>query len=171
MMAGSYRLGDIRWSRFLFPIFVKPIREKLFTGLVLESAADVDKIQIGISGVEDLDSEQVIVAPYKHILSEARFFIVGGKITTGSFYRRYGRPERINADTVEGVEERQFVSYLIESFGCPDDGFVIDVAKIYHDRTVEFKIVELNNLNSAGIYQSNVDSLTTHLLYYDKRSV
>ena len=138
-------------------VFVKPLREKLFTGLVivpadLEEKAFDSLVQCSTTHVNNLQEEMVYVSEPVNITKEYRFFVFQNKIAAGSSYGRTSANgyERINQDHyLWGMTQS-----LIDSFKREITG-TVDVT--LHQG--EVKIIELNNLNSAGVYECDPDAI------------
>jgi hypothetical protein len=85
----------------------------------------------------------------KEILREYRFFVVDGRIVTGSQYKLGDRvfySADIDSDVISYAEK-------MIAIWQPARAFVIDIALV---RGGEFKIVEINNINSAGFYACDI---------------
>ncbi|GEP44986.1 ATP-grasp domain-containing protein [Brevifollis gellanilyticus] len=149
------RWGDLEIIR---PQFLKPKTEKFFTGCVVESQADLEKVQLSTSFIDAVENELVWVCDLADIRHEARFFVVGGSIVTGSRYRINGQAR--HARVTRGDGEWQDLERILQA-GFIDDAFAIDLGLVGEG----WKIVEINNLNSAGIYDSDVDALASALLH------
>jgi hypothetical protein len=151
---------DTTWGELKIdePVFVKPYTEKFFTGLVIETQEDKGKVQLSTSFIQDENTELVRVSKPVKILAENRFFVIGGKIITGSNYREMGHVKHWRRDPGDypwvACEE-----ILKRGLALPS-GFVIDVA-LLDDGAI--KIVELNNLNSAGLYKCDTDAIVRAL--------
>lgn len=145
---------QVKELRIDAPVFIKPRKEKYFTGLVIQCQEDLEKIQFGSS--ENDGEEWVRVSPPMVLGEEIRFFVVGGIPVTGSRYKFRGtaKHERI-PDTHPAWE---FALEILRH--ChPDTAFVLDVCE-----TAEgWFIVELNNFNSAGLYQCDTDRIVEAL--------
>lgn len=140
--------------------FVKPFREKLFTGGVLRRedlrAKGLDGcFQIGSTG--DLGTEPLWVAAPKRVASEQRFFVVDGTVVTGSRYRFGGQVAYGDPDPAA----RDWLRQLIAACGAPDICFTADVAVTLDG---SHRLVELNNANSAGFYACDKRALFGALL-------
>lgn len=88
----------------------------------------------------------------KDIYQEYRFFVIDGKVVTGSLYKQGGKPLSspiVNDDVLQFAED-------MVNIWCPDRGFVIDIAVLPDN---ELKIVELNNLNSSGFYSCDIGKI------------
>lgn len=138
---------DINWQH-ADKLFIRPIEDtKSFNG--------------GVYTKENFNYKgEVVVANLKNISQEYRFFIIDNKISTSSMYKMNGKYE-----TSYPVEDSaiHFVENMISKF--PEQCFVIDIAKIDND----YKIVELNGLNSAGFYNIDLYKLVFDIEdYYNK---
>lgn len=141
------------------PVFVKPFTEKFFTGLVLHSAADVDKIQLASSFIADEGEEMVRVTPAVNIHEEVRFFIVNGIIISASVYKVNGVAKQYRIDSSHPSWAR--CSSLLRLYGAIDRAFVMDLGRVDDD----WMIVELNNINSSGLYEIDTDAFARSLKY------
>lgn len=163
-----------KWKNLIIdsPKFIKPFTEKFFTGVLVESRDDLQKIQLATSFIEDEGDEDIWVAPPKHIKTEVRFFVLYGEIITASFYKMNGighhlqidhyHPAWAACDRILKDWKRQGCNANVCS---PDiDGFVIDLGLC--DDT--WKVVELNNLNSSGIYKCDTDAIARVLKLFGK---
>lgn len=128
--------------------FVKSIKPKLLTGQVLEpEKEDWDRWVLEHA---DLDGdEQLLLSPWHKIDREWRFFIIEGKIITGSSYKRDGcliirDPLILEVWTAANRALEQWI---------PFQNIVMDLA-LMRDGT--YKVVEFNALNSSGWYNSDV---------------
>jgi len=99
-------------------------------------------------------TEPVLVAPLKNILREIRFFVIKGVIVTHSTYKlgdtvKYFDSSMTDTKAIEFVEER------IKEWQ-PVEAFVVDVAYVGDG---QYKIIEINNINSAGFYKADTARL------------
>jgi hypothetical protein len=133
-------------------MFVKPFTEKFFTGLVIESPDDVDKIQLASSFIHDEGDEIVYVTPAVNISEEVRFFVVNDHIVSASVYKVKGVPKHYRIDETHSAWDT--CSRILRLWGCIDKAFVIDLGCV----DGEWKIVELNNINSSGLYEIDTDA-------------
>lgn len=150
--------GDTDW-------FVRPSEDlKQFTGCVIpaQEAHDwfLDMVECATSGTYKLEPEtKVVVCEPKKIYSEARFFIVGGKIVEGSVYR-------VSGDLYSSRLTEEEYSFHQENFvdgkWLPDQCCVMDVA----DTPDGYKVIEFNCLNSAGMYDCDVGNIFRALWKY-----
>lgn len=155
------RFGDVPLQHDRF--FMRPcVSKKTFTAAHL----DWDDYQEWLRDVENGEVDHryqgltpdtpVAVASYKEIQAECRFFIAGGRIVTGSFYRRLTSSKRIpffDSPWYDPEMER-YVQDRIEQWQ-PHRAFVLDVAEIAEG----FKIIEVNAYNSSGLYECDAEKV------------
>jgi hypothetical protein len=136
-------------------LFIRPCEDtKSFNGTVFDYA-DFSEwrnrvINLGETyGSLNADTMVAYSSP-KNISKEFRFFVVDGKIVGQSQYgKRYGRAlNQTNYQYVVDDGAIEFVQKMIDIWQ-PAQGFVIDIADLQND---EYKIIEINNLNSSGFY-------------------
>lgn len=151
------------------PFFMRPVHDtKAFTGLVLDWAQYVewrdgllrcpelaDPVYDPLGANLLTAGTPVMVCSKKEIYSETRFWVVGERVVTSSGYKtgtikRYREPWETDQRTQEFVEDLLW---------RPNEAHVIDVA----DTAGGFKIIEINNLNSAGFYRADMDRLVGSL--------
>jgi hypothetical protein len=148
-------------------VFVRPVLDdKSFSGTVLRAGDTFDNIQFGTS--KERGDIVIQVAPVKKIYSESRYFVVGGNIITGSFYRSRGRIEYQNLDVQKIISnsEWQFASKMIKKWE-PADMFVIDIA----DTPDGYKIIEFGCIHNCGFYDINLSKLIQAIQeYYTKET-
>jgi hypothetical protein len=144
---------DLEFKDSMF--FIRPCDDnKAFSGQVTSRDKFIDwqKSVVKVNNqLSKLNSETMItIAPYKEIINEARMFIFDGKVVTGSYYK-------IGAKVIykEVLNDDPVISYtnkVIENYN-PAKAFVIDIALTEKG----YKIIEINNINSVGLYNANVD--------------
>lgn len=145
-------LGEVRLSE---PSFLRPTGDgKDFAGIVMvpEEFADWQKRIYEIDDYATVTPDtRVVVAPWKQIFSEYRFFVVDQNIVAASRYKLGGRlnqsadvPPEVWSAAVGFVERWQ-----------PDRAFVIDVALTPEGP----KVIEFNNINAAGWYHADVSRI------------
>ncbi len=147
-----------KWGSLIIdePVFVKPFTEKFFTGRVIESQEDKEKVQLATSFIDNPDDELVMVSNPVKIDMEVRFFVIGGTIISGSTYRVKGVAQH---SRVADFHPAQIALKRIIKDCYVAEGFVIDMGLV----NGEWKIVELNNLNSSGIYHCDTDAIANAL--------
>lgn len=147
--------GDLPNYDFSEPKFIKPYTEKFFTGRVFESVADLNKVQLATSFITNDNEELVRVSNAAIIRHEVRFYVIGGKIISGSLYRVDRRVDHRRIDKLHPAWKA--CEDILES-GYIDDAFVIDLG-CSEDHGLSWKIVELNNINSSGLYECDTDAI------------
>ncbi len=96
--------------------------------------------------------EEIVVAPLKIITQETRFFVVNGKIISGSIYR-------IGRQTIYRAEYSQAAGTYAEAMIAqwqPARAFVIDVAELEDG---SHKVIEINCINSSGFYACDISKI------------
>ena len=136
--------------------FMRPIHDtKTFSGMLIEPSefSDWQQNVLGIeSGLATLTGETIVLSsPPKHIMQEYRFFVVDGRLVTGSLYNVNGqvRPAISTPDIDPDIW--RFAQKMVDTWQ-PAKAFAIDIA-----RTEEgLKVIEINNINSTGFYACDV---------------
>jgi hypothetical protein len=104
------------------------------------------------SKVTDLTEQtRIVVAKPKEILAKWRWFIVGGKVISGSMYRFKGaihQEEELDACVI--AEAQWLADVWLPSQCC-----VMDTVLVGSD----VKVVEFNCINCSGFYDSDVDKI------------
>lgn len=143
--------------------FARPTKDtKVFSGQIfskkswnnyLKTCNDSDSVNI------ITDETKILVAPLKNIQQEVRCWVVGGKVVTASRYKIGDRVIYKNYD-----DELLFINFaqrMVDKFQVAD-AFVIDVCLADGN----LKVIEVNNINSAGFYECNlyklIESLENH---------
>lgn len=103
------------------------------------------------------EQTKIVVASCKDIQAEYRYFIVNGKISTKSQYRRLGK--LFYSSEFVDVELDDFVNNQISNTSFPIKTYVIDVCETNNG----IKVVEINRLNSSGLYGCNIEKLIKDL--------
>lgn len=153
------------------PFFLRPVHDtKAFTGFVcdwgyydewrrsirrLPETADPVNDPLGVN-LLDL-ATPVMTCPKLDIHSETRTWVVGGQVITASGYKwgtlkRYTAPSAVPGYIIDFAQRRA-------DEWCPNDAFVLDVA----ETDLGLRIVEINNLNSAGFYLGDMGALVRSL--------
>lgn len=147
------------------PFFLRPVHDtKAFSGLVIDWGQYVEwrdgllRCPELVDPVYDplgvnllLSSTPVMVCSKKEIYNETRMWVVEGKVVTSSGYKigtikRYRPPEETEPRIIEFVEDLDWY---------PNDAHVMDIA----DTPDGLKIIEVNNMNSAGFYKGDTQKL------------
>ncbi len=149
------------------PFFLRPVHDtKAFTGLVLDwgqytawrdtlirlpETNDPVNDPLGISLLTV--ASPMMVCSKKEVYSETRTWVIDGRVVTASGYKigtikRYSPPSDVDPRIIEFAEE-------CVDIWAPNRAFVLDVA----DTPNGLRIVEINNLNSAGFYKADMNRL------------
>lgn len=153
--------GDVNSIDLSEPVFIKPYTEKFFTGAVISEAADFNKLQLATSFIDDEAEELVRVSDVFNIETEIRFYVIGGKVISGSAYKVSGIPKQYQV--TYGHDAWQVCQKMIDQYGSIDDAFVIDFGLVEGST---WKIIELNNINSSGLYKIDTDAFVRALNIY-----
>ena len=127
------KLGDVR-NRTSAGIFVKPIKQKLFTGFVLTGSFN-DAIRLAPYS----EDEDVWLSPVVSFVSEYRCFILDGKILDARLYK---------GDWAK-APDREIVEAAIEAWTSAPVAYTLDFGVTDTGRTL---LVEVNDGFSAGHY-------------------
>lgn len=132
--------------------FVRPnADDKSFNGQIMDKAEFLDWQQT-MCAMEDSATiskdDYIILAPLKEIYAEYRFYVVKGKVVTGSLYK-----SRDTVVYVECIDQAviDFAQRMVKKY-CPSIAFVIDIA----DTPDGFKVLETNSISSSGFYAIDV---------------
>lgn len=144
--------------------FTRPSEDlKQFSGQVIETKECHDwfksMLECETSGSYKLDADTMIVlCEPQNILSEFRWFIVGGKVISGSMYRAHGQLNSQRCTEQSLIDEAQ-------SFAdkwLPDPCCVMDLA-LTEDGV---KVIEFNTINSSGLYDNDIPAVFKALWEY-----
>jgi len=164
--AQSYlTVGDLRKNWITEPVFIKSADPKVLTGMVLEydsrtSPTISDREWWMIENEHLKDDDRLVISPVQKIVQEWRFFIVNGKVVTGSQYKHDGLL-RIREPISEAV---WIQANRMAQEWMPSQNIVMDIA-LMADGT--YKVVEFNCLNSSGFYASPIEPLLAALESYE----
>ena len=160
------RFRDVRFRPE--PFFIRPVHDtKAFTGFVcdwgeyldwrdslirLPETADPVNDPLGVN-LMGLDTP-VMACRQKLIYGEWRTWVVGGRVVTASGYKvgtmkRYTPPEQVSPGVIEFAQD-------CADRWSPNDAYVLDVATVEGPHHGGLRIVEVNNLNSAGFYRGDM---------------
>jgi len=137
--------------------FLRPYDDsKCFAGEII-SRCDFQDWQEKVRRIQDenyttISTETVVtVASVKKILREYRFFVVDGRVITGSLYKMGNRVTYQSQVDDDVSRFAQRMTYQFE----PDRAFVLDIA-LTEDG---FKVIEVNCFNAAGFYACDVTKI------------
>jgi len=142
------------WENF----FCRPCLDgKQFSGMrtTWEQFEDWRQRVIALDGQENswvsLKAEdRIFCGPMKNIYAEYRFWVVDGKAITASLYKRGGRV--LYSGEVDGAI--YYYAQETADIWQPNRAFVLDIAVVEdeQDGRGEFRVIEINSINSAGLY-------------------
>lgn len=141
--------------------FMRPCEDlKQFTGYVdtceehisiLQSM--IDSYNQGFPGTYSMNPEtKVAISEIQEIDAEWRWFIVNGKIISGSMYRAHGQLRQIQETDHSVINEAQ----TIADQWLPDSCCVMDTCLL---KSGNVKVVEFNTINSSGFYANDVPAI------------
>lgn len=134
-------------------VFMRPCRgDKIFTGkAVYRQHFEKDVEFFGF--YDDDPTNLVVIARPQNILAEWRFFVVAGRVITGSLYQRLGKSvhERIEESDPIFIKAQKYANVW-----QPEDMWVLDLCK---NRDGDIKILEIGAFSCAGQYASDIPKL------------
>jgi hypothetical protein len=167
--AQIYPFGDIPFQHD--PFFIRPVLDtKTYTGLVVDwgeyekwrdnmrrMPESNDPVNDPLSVSVHTLADATMLCRKKEIYNETRTWIIDGKVITASGYKvgtikRYTSPEQVDQRITDFAAE-------CAAIWSPNRAYVLDVA----DTADGLKIVEINNLNSAGWYRCDMQKLVMAL--------
>jgi len=145
---------DMEKVKFHYDLFIRPCKDgKEFAGMI----NTWEWFQNWAKKVLDLNDDyyktitkdtMIMVAGVKPIQSEYRFFVVDGKVITGSQYKQGNRviySECIDENIIKFTQK-------MVNIWQPDIAFVLDIAMVKEG----LKIIEINCMNGSGFYACNM---------------
>jgi ATP-grasp domain, R2K clade family 3 len=145
--------------------FIRPVKDlKEFNGTVTTVKEIKNWMNSVYSGNFSFSADTLIsIAPVQKIVSEARYFIVGGKVINGSMYRIYGQLFSQPITNTALYEQAQ----RLADIWLPHPCCVMDVAEL-EDST--FKVIEFNAINSSGFYYHDIAKIAQAMTNYVKEN-
>lgn len=148
-------------------IFIRPSQDlKHFSGQVINTKECIawfkDAMACDMSGTYKIDEDlMVVLAEPKTIQAEWRWFIVGGKVISGSMYRAHGQmnKEKVIEETV--IREAQ----TFADGWLPHENCVMDLALV----DGKMKVIEFNCINSSGFYDHDIPAVFDALYRYSTK--
>jgi hypothetical protein len=144
--------------------FIRPSQDlKHFSGQVIGAKECVDwltdAMQVDTSGTYKIDDDlRIVLSKPKTIQAEWRWFVVGGKVVSGSMYRAHGQMrQELVTDPCELYEAQQMANMWL-----PSPCVVMDLALV--DDVL--KVIEFNCINSSGFYKNDVGTVFPALYEY-----
>ena len=135
-------------------VFIRPVHDsKAISGTVM-SADQFVEWQHQISQIDQEEFQPLhkntvmLLSPVKQIYNEFRVFVVDGKVVTASMYKQ---GDQVRPSHLVDQHVIDFSQQMVDKWQ-PAIAFVIDVAETPQG----LKIIEINNINSAGFYEADV---------------
>lgn len=144
--------------------FTRPSHDlKQFSGQVIEAQECLgwfkSMMECETSGSYKLEaSTDVVLCPPQNIQAEWRWFVVGGKVVSGSLYRSHGQLRKERVTDAAMITEAQ----AIADVWLPSPCCVMDLALVND----ELKVIEFNCINSSGWYDNDVTAIFKALYEY-----
>lgn len=149
-LVGTFKSINPEWDEF----FIRPCEDtKDFNGQVFSKGDFIDwrNNTIYPIGSCKFENSEVVISPTQKIYAEYRFFVVDGKVITGSQYKL---GSRLCIAAIIDSRVIDYVQRMVDKWQ-PAIAFVIDIAEIDEG----LKIIEINNFNSAGFYACDVSKI------------
>lgn len=138
-------------------LFIRPDSgAKVFTGLAIDSSRSGAELSSLRQLTSVTDDTMTLVASVKHIAAEYRFFIVGGKVITGSRYMVEGKPSASPVVDPLCWEVAERVASLPWQI---DLAYTCDVGMFLGFPNAGPKVVELNAFSTSGLYECDSEAL------------
>ena len=137
--------------------FMRPSEDnKKFDGMVMETEEALGwlltAVAIGSSQSDKIDADmEILVSAPRKIQAEWRWFIIGGKVVSGSMYQFKGQLQQKEEKDEKVIAEAQ----LFADKWLPNPTCVMDLALVHG----KLKVIEFNCLNSSGFYAHDVDAI------------
>lgn len=145
-------------------MFLRPSEDlKQFSGQVMAAGEAANWLEdarnCASSGSYQLSpNTAIVISEPKNIRAEWRWFIVGGKIISGSMYRNRGQLMKARENYQSVISEAQrFADKWLPHPCCVMDLAVVDN---------EVKVIEFNTINSSGFYDHDVEKVFVELYKY-----
>lgn len=135
-------------------VFIRPNSGfKTFTGLPIhmdDFDHEINGLRSGLTSVTD--QTMILVASCKRISAEYRFFVVGGKVITGS---RYKLNEELSIDANIDPDCLAVAEKIASNPWQVDLAYACDVGIV----NGEPKVIELNAFSTSGLYAADIPAL------------
>ena len=139
--------------------FIRPISDqKEFAGQVISAYGIWEWMNKVQTDIPDFGKTKIAIAEPVGIEREWRTFIVDGRVSSGSQYRRYGNSDvkcKLPKEVIEFAELRA-KDY------SPAPVFVMDIGRSANN----LYVIEIGCFNSAGFYASSVDKIVKDVSEY-----
>lgn len=153
------RFGDVTPPKNDDAFFIRPALDfKIFAGTVITPDNFRTWQEKAVAYGDTLNADtMVVVAPYRKILQEFRFFVVNRKIVASSMYKLGDRvTSSIDIDRDALWRATGFMNRWHPAYA-----YVMDIA-----RTPDgFKLIEFNCINGSGFYACNTTEIVSSLFH------
>lgn len=160
--ASYHQFGDI--PQFHGTRFLRPVHEtKTFSGKVV-MWPEIEDWKAKILAASD-DSARlkmttlVMLSSVKTIGLEARFFVIGRRVISGSTYKTLGQTVYQDVRKYPIAKPLLYFAQQMTDIWQPHEAYVMDVAEVDGEQ----KIVEINCVNSAGFYDIDMRAVVMAL--------
>jgi hypothetical protein len=151
-------ISQVLHEELSYDAFFKPTTDlKAFKGGVVSAGMTLNQFihegMVDVSLHEYIEQDgTVLMSQVKDIEREYRFFVVNGRVITGSQYMLHGEVEYDSTVPTTVFDQAQAWALLYE----PARAFTLDIAVLSDGR---LRIVEYNCINCSGLYHADVSAL------------
>lgn len=134
-------------------LFIRPtIGKKLFPGQTATVTDILSWLRVGQVGKYPfLPDTEIALATNKVIIAETRWFVVNGKVISGSTYRLHDQRVLIPENNENNlIEAQQFANIWLPHSTCVMDLALTDEG---------IKVIEFNTFNSSGFYHHDIPKI------------
>ena len=136
--------------------FIKPSSDlKAFPAIVVEAGSTLSSILAGITHETINPNEYVLMSSCKNVYHEFRFFVVNGKVITGSQYRVDNQTKYVELNNSTLHQQAIGFANEVADLHKPAPVFTLDIG--IHEHGIS--IVEYNCFNASGLYASDIPKL------------
>lgn len=151
-----------KYMTFNQDMFIKPSGDlKEFAGGFLPKNTSIESFVKNNFHDNNIDSATILISPtLHHILAEARFIVVDGKVISGSYYKI---KNKIKSEYIPMGSPLYDKIYEYISIFEPAPIYSIDIALL---PGFETRIVEFNCFNCSGLYNIDTNSVFAAIAKY-----
>ena len=152
--AGIFPLKDVKALRVNTLCFCKPVDDlKHFDATLVPVGQYLDNYLTYNYPDEGIDHLECVLTSHLHtITNESRFYIVDGKVITGSYYRVN---DKLHNKLITPDEEVFKIAQQYVDIFNPCQAYVMDLALVGNTQAV----VEFNSINCSGLYACDYPKL------------
>lgn len=147
--------------------FIRPdMDNKAFNGRICST----QEIESFMSNAKHRNTKKInkdtvfLISPLKDVKNEIRCFVIGGKLSTASYYRidYIVKSKRITeSDTLFNIIDNYIKN--IETHYKPSDSYVVDFSL---NEKQNLKVIEYNSLPNSGLYSCSVTNILDDLISF-----